>query len=105
MFLVLVGVAGYLATLYVPPYWTYLGLQDVVRVAADTAAARRDEAKARADIIQAAEEQSLVLTEDNINIFTRDTHLVIRVSWSVPIVLPKYRQTLRFTIEKSSPLP
>ena len=105
VFLLIVGVGGYLATLYVPPYWAYLSLQDVVRIAAETAASRQDEEKARAGIIAAAREQSLELTEEQIEIFPRDTHLVVKVAWSVPIETPAHRHTLRFTIEKSSPLP
>jgi hypothetical protein len=105
LFLLTVGAGVYLAVVYVPPYWTYFGLHDVVRVAADTAAIKRDEEKARRDIIEAAKEQGLALTEENIDIFTRETHIVVRVFWSVPVELPRYRHTLRFSIERSSPLP
>ncbi len=103
LFALIVGAGIYLATVYVPPYWAYMSLQDPVRVAADTAAGKRDEDKARADIIEAAKGVDLELTEENIEIFQRGTHVVVRVFWSVPIQLPRYRHTLRFTIERSSP--
>jgi len=103
---VLVVAAGiYLLTVYVPPYWAYLSLQDVVRVAADTAAVKRDEERAKADILKAAKEQDLELTEDDIEVITRETDVLVRVSWSVPIALPRYRHELHFTIERSSPRP
>ena len=101
--LLLVGGGIYLATVYVPPYWAYMSLQDPVRLAADTAAGKRDEDKARAEIIEAARGVDLALTEENIEIFSRDSLVIVRVSWSVPIRLPGDRHTLRFTIERSSP--
>ncbi len=33
LFVLVLAAGVYLSTVYVPPYWTYLGLQDVVRVA------------------------------------------------------------------------
>jgi hypothetical protein len=80
-----------------------MSLQDPVRLAADTAAGKRDEDKARAEIIEAARGVDLALTEENIEIFSRDSLVIVRVSWSVPIRLPGNRHTLRFTIERSSP--
>lgn len=105
LFILILGVGIYLLTVYVPPYWAYLSLQDEVRVAVDVAANQRNEEKALANILAAARAQGLELNEDNVDIFVRDTHLVIRVAWTVAIEIPRYHHTLRFSIEKSTPLP
>ena len=102
-FVLFAGVGVYLATIYVPPYWAYMGMRDPIRLATESAAAKGDEEKARAEIIEAARGQDLALTEENIEIIPRESLVVVRVSWSVPIRLPGYRHTLRFTIERSSP--
>jgi hypothetical protein len=100
--LLLAGVA-YAAAKYVPPYWTYLSLMDPVKEAAMQAA--RDEAKARVSLLAQANALGLDLEEDAVECTKDETSEIVRLTWSVPVDLPKYRHTLRFSIEKRSPLP
>lgn len=101
--LLLAGV--FLGSRLIPPYWTYLAMQDPVKEATFAAAKRDGEAKARESIIRAAQERNLILTDDNIEVVQEGTSLVVRVSWAVPVDLWVYRYTLRFRIEQSTPLP
>ena len=71
LFLLLVAIGIYLAVKFVPPYWTYLSLQDPVKEAAMAAAGQSGEDRARADLIRRAREEGLNLGEEDIQ-FTRE---------------------------------
>ncbi len=104
IFLLLLASGVYLTTKYVPPYWTYLSMQDPVREAAMGALMPGGEERARDELIRRAKEQGLKLTQDNI-VFTREGPLlVLRVTWVEPVDLPRTRHNLRFRIEQSVPL-
>jgi len=101
LFVLVVGVGVYLAISLVPPYWTYLSMQDPVRDAAVTAATARDgEATARADILRKARDIGLHLEDENIQIVHEGQELVIRVSWVEPVELPRYRYDIHFRVEQ-----
>jgi hypothetical protein len=105
--LVLVVVAGiYLATKFVPPYWTYLGMMDPVKEAAMAMVAgpNVNEASVRSDLIRRAKEHGLILEDDDIDINRNGTMLVVRIAWVTPVELPQYRYDLRFRIEERAPL-
>jgi hypothetical protein len=98
---ILVVVAGvYLATKFVPPYWTYLSMQDPIKEAAMTAVTAAGEARARADLISRAQEQGLTLSEDNIEFRREGPVLVVRVAWVASVELPSYRYTIPFLVEE-----
>lgn len=102
---VLAAAAGiYLAINFIPPYWTYLSMQDPVKEAAMAAAARGDEARVRADLIRRAKELDLTLEEDNIEITRDGPMLLIRVSWVARVDLPRYRYDIPFRVEERVPL-
>lgn len=102
---VLVAVAGiYLAIKFVPPYWTYLSMQDPVKEAAMVVVTSSDEARAKAELMRRAKDEGLALDEDNIEIVREETMLVVRVTWVTPVQLPRYRYDLRFRIEERVPL-
>ena len=95
------GVVVFLAIVLVPPYWTYLSMQDPVRDAAVTAVTTRDgEVTARADILRKAREIGLRLEDENIQIVHEGQELVIRVSWAEPVDLARYRYKLQFSVEQ-----
>jgi len=101
LFVLVVGVAVYLAIVLIPPYWTYLSMQDPVRDAAVTAVTARDgEATARADILRKARDLGLRLEDENIEIVHEGQELVIRVSWAEPVELPRYHYNLQFRVEQ-----
>src|SRR5512139_779920 len=104
VFLGLLAALGYLVSVYIPPYWTYLSMQDPVKEAAMTGS-RGGEAKARAELVSRARDLGLELPEEAVEFVQDGPEQVVRVDWSVPIDLPRYRHTLRFHIEKRSPLP
>ena len=102
---VLVAAAGiYVAINFIPPYWTYLSMQDPVKEAAMAAAARGDEARVRADLILRAKELDLALEDDNIEITRDGPMLLIRVSWVACVDLPRYRYDIPFRVEERVPL-
>ncbi|MFB3817816.1 MAG: hypothetical protein ACE147_09155 [Candidatus Methylomirabilales bacterium] len=104
VFLLILGGLAYLASLYIPPYWTYLSMQDPVKEAA-MSAGRGGEAKARAELLARARDLGLALEEEAVEFVQDGPEQVVRVDWAVPIELPRYVHTLRFHIEKRSPLP
>lgn len=104
VFLAILAAAGYLASLYIPPYWTYLSMHDPVKEAAMNAG-RGGEAKARAELVARARDLGLLLEEEAVEFVQEGPEQVVRVDWAVPIELPRYLHTLRFHIEKRSPLP
>lgn len=105
LFLLLLVGGFYLATLYGPAYWTYLSMFDPVQEAANTAASRSGgEEKARRQLLERARAEGLELDEEAVQIVREEVEVVVRVSWTVPINLPRYPQTLHFSIEKRSPL-
>ncbi len=104
IFLLLLASGIYLATKYIPPYWTYLSMQDPVREAAMAAVMPGGEARAREELTRRAKEQGLKLTENNIIFIREGPMLVLRVTWVEPVDLPTTRHNLRFQIEQSVPL-
>lgn len=101
LFVLVVGVAVYLAISLVPPYWTYLSMQDPVRDAAVTAVTARDgEATARAELLRKARDIGLRLEDENIEIVHEGQELVIRVSWVEPVDVPRYRYDIHFRVEQ-----
>ena len=101
LFVLVVGVAVYLAIVLIPPYWTYLSMQDPVRDAAVTAVTARDgEATARAELLRKARDIGLRLEDENIEIVHEGQELVIRVSWVEPVDLPRYRYDIHFRVEQ-----
>lgn len=104
MFLLAVGAVWYLGTKIIPPYWDYLSLQDPVKEALMTAA-RGNEAAARGNIIQRARDLGVALTDADIEFFRNGPLLKVRVTWTVPVDLPRYRHNLHFDIEHTTPLP
>ena len=101
LFILVVGLAVYLAIILIPPYWTYLSMQDPVRDAAVTAVTARDgETTARAEILRKARDMGLHLEDENIEIVHEGQELVIRVSWVEPVDLPRYHYDIRFRVEQ-----
>lgn len=105
LFLLLVAIGIYLALKFVPPYWTYLSLQDPVKEAAMAAAGQPGEDRARADLMRRAREAGVDLTDDDIQFTREGPQLVVRISWVAPVELPRVRYDLRFRIEQRTPLP
>lgn len=105
VFLLIVIVVGYLAVAFVPPYWTYFSMLDPVKEAALTAASPAGEEAARARLLSQASQAGLALDEDAVEFVRLEAEQVVRVRWSVPVELPRYRYTLRFNIERRSLLP
>ena len=104
MFLLVIGAVWYLAPKFISPYWDYLSLQDPVKEAV-MAAARGNEAAARRRIIQQARDLGLDLTDENIAFTQNGLMMMVRVTWTVPVDLPRYRYNLQFDIEQTTPLP
>ena len=101
LFILVVGLAVYLAIILIPPYWTYLSMQDPVRDAAVTAVTAWDgETTARAEILRKARDMGLHLEDENIEIVHEGQELVIRVSWVEPVDLPRYHYDIRFRVEQ-----
>ena len=101
LFILVVGAGIYVAILFIPPYWTYLSMQDPVKEAALTAVtARNGEAAARADLRRKSGELGLRLEDENIEIAREGQELVVRVTWVEPVDLPRYRHNLHFQIEQ-----
>ncbi len=104
LFLAVLGGLGYLAAAFTPPYWTYLSMQDPVKEAA-MSAGRGGEDRARAELLSRAQALGLELDEEAVEFEQDGLEQVVRVAWSVPVDLPRYRHTLHFHIEKRSPIP
>jgi hypothetical protein len=104
VFLLVVGAVWYLGSKFIPPYWSYLSLQDPVKEAL-VIAARGNEAAARNSIIKQARETGLALTDEDIEFIRNGPMLKARVAWTVPVDLPRYRYNLQFNIEHTTPLP
>lgn len=102
MLFILAAAAGiYLAILFIPPYWTYLSMQDPVKEAALTAITTRDgEAAARADLLRKARDLNLRLEDENIQFVREGQELVVRVTWVESVDLPRYRHNLQFKVEQ-----
>jgi hypothetical protein len=105
VFLLIVIVVGYLAVVFVPAYWTYFSMLDPVKEAAIMAASPAGEEAARARLLREARQAGLALDEDAVEFVRLEAEQVVRVRWSVPVELPRYRYTLRFNIERRSLLP
>lgn len=106
LFVLVVAGGIFLASKFVPPYWAYLSLKDPVKEAALALVSRQeDEGKVRAGILQRAGELGLPLTDDNIEITQEGSAQILRVTWTVPIDLPRYHYTLHFRLEERTPLP
>ncbi|MBI4735980.1 MAG: hypothetical protein HY766_07960 [candidate division NC10 bacterium] len=105
LFLLLVAIGIYLAVKFVPPYWTYLSLQDPVKEAAMAAVGRGGEDKARADLLRQAREAGLDLADEDIQFTREGPHLVVRINWVAPVELPRVRYDLHFRIEQRALLP
>ncbi len=100
----LVVVAGvFLASKFIPPYWTYLSMVDPVKEAAMAAVMPGGEGRAREELIRRAKEQGLKLTEDNVAFIQEGPMLVIRVTWVARLDLPRYRYDIPFLIEQRVP--
>jgi hypothetical protein len=104
VFLVVVGAVWYVGTKFIPPYWDYLSLQDPVKDSL-LVANRTSETAARGGIIKRAHELGLELTDENIEFIRNGPILKVRVTWEVPVDLPRYRYNLHFAIEHTTPLP
>jgi hypothetical protein len=105
-FLAVLAVGCFLAIKFIPPYWTYLSLQDPVKEAAMTAVSRTGgEEAARADLIRRAAEQGVSLGEENIRFIRDGSMLTLRVRWSETVDLPGYRVRIPFQIEQRVPAP
>ena len=106
LFILVVAAVIYLATKFVPPYWTYLSMVDPVKNAAMTMVTSRntDDSRARADLIRQAKENGLTLEKDDIEITQDGLMLTVRVSWVAPVDLPRYRYDLHFQLEERVPL-
>ena len=100
VFVLVVVVGVYLAGKFIPPYWSYLSMQDPVKEAAMLAVSGASEAAVRADIMRRAREQDLRLTEENIDIAREDGTLVVRVAWVARVELPRKPYDLSFRIEE-----
>ncbi|HSD51541.1 MAG TPA: hypothetical protein VLG48_09035 [Candidatus Methylomirabilis sp.] len=101
LFILVVGAGVYVAILFIPPYWTYLSMQDPVKEAALTAITTRDgEEVARADLLRKSRDLGLRLEDENIEIVHEGQELVVRVSWVEPVDLPRYRHILHFRLEQ-----
>jgi hypothetical protein len=104
VFLLVVGGIWYLGTKFIPPYWSYLSLQDPVKEAL-VVAARGNEASARSSLILRARETGVTLTEEDIEFVRNGPMVKVRVTWTVPVDFPRYRYNLQFDIEHTTPLP
>jgi hypothetical protein len=103
MFILVVAAGIYLAMKYVPPYWTYLSMQDPVKEAAMAAVTQAGEASARSELIRRARDNGLDLEDENIQIIREGPILVVRVAWVTPVELPRYRHVIHFRIEQRVP--
>jgi hypothetical protein len=100
LFLLVLGVGIMAAIKLIPPYWTYLSMQDPVKEAALTAVTRTGgEQAARAELIRRAAELGLGLGEENIQFIRDGSMLTLRVRWSEAVEFPGYRTTIPFQIE------
>lgn len=102
--LVLVG-GIYLGAKFIPPYWAYLSMLDPVKEAAMAAATRGNEERIRTGLIVKAKQFGFELDGENVE-FVRDGNVVVvRVTWEVPVDLPRYRYMLRFRVESQALAP
>jgi len=105
-FLLVLAVAVVAVIKIVPPYWTYLSLQDPVKEAALTAVSRLGgEQAAREELVRRAADLGLGLGEENIQFVRDGSMLILRVRWSEAVELPGYRTTIPFQIEHRIPAP
>ena len=106
LFVLMVVALVYLATKFVPPYWTYLSMMDPVKSAAMTMATSRssDDPRMRTELIRQASENGLTLDNDNIEISQDGSVLTVRLTWVAPVELPWYRYDLHFQIAERVPL-
>lgn len=102
---VILGGVGYLGVKLIPPYWDYLSLQDPVKEAAIAYARHGKEAEVRTELMARARQIGITLDEERVEIGQEGTMIVVRVAWEVPLDIPVYRRTLRFSIEKQVPAP
>ena len=103
--LVLVG-GIYLGAKFIPPYWAYLSMLDPVKEAALAAATRGgNEERIRTGLIVKAKQFDFELDGENVEFVREGNVVVVRVTWEVPVDLPRYRYTLRFRVESQTPAP
>jgi hypothetical protein len=100
--ILILGVGVYLGVKYVPPYWTYLSMQDPVKDLAYHVGQWGEE-RVRKEIIVRAKEQDLELTEEQVEVRLDNNQAMVRVTWEVSVDHPRYRHVLKFEIEKSAP--
>ena len=100
LFVLVVVALIYLATKFVPPYWTYLSMTDPVKEGAMAMVSSADEQSVRADLIRRAKQQGLTLDDDSIDIIRNGSTVVVRVSWVTPVELPHYRYDIHFRVEE-----
>jgi len=106
LFLAVVVVGFVVAIKFIPPYWTYLSLQDPVKEAALAAVSRSGgEEAARQELIRRAADHGITLGEENIAFVRDGAMLILRVRWSETVELPGYRVRIPFQIEQSVPAP
>jgi hypothetical protein len=102
--LVLAG-AGYVGSVLIPVYWSYLSMFDPVKEAALAASRSGKDAEARAELMARAKGVGVALDEENVEIDRDGNFVVVRVAWEAPVDLRLYRRTLRFRIENKVPTP
>ncbi len=103
-FLAVLAAGIILAIKFIPPYWSYLSLQDPVKEAAMSAVSRRGgEEAARADLIRRAAEVGVSLGEENIQFIRDGSMLILRVRWTETVDLPGYPVRIPFQIEHRVP--
>jgi len=100
LFVVVVGAGIYLAVQFIPPYWTYFRMQDVVREAVLSSAGEIREASARGELIRRGQGLGLTLIDENIEIKREGAILLVRVRWVATVDLPRYRHRIPFLIEE-----
>jgi hypothetical protein len=94
----------YLGGKFIPPYWTYFAMQEAVTEAAFHASKPGGESRAREGLLAKAKEQGLEVTDEQIEVESSGSQVVVRVRWEVSVEMPRYRTTLHFHIEKSAQL-
>jgi hypothetical protein len=105
-FLAVLGVGCFLAIKFIPPYWTYLSLQDPVKEAALGLGSRPGgEEAAREDLIRRAAQHGVALGAQNIEFVRDGSMMILRVRWSETVELPGYRVRIPFQIEQRVPAP
>lgn len=101
-FLVLFGLAVYLAIKIVPPYMASYEMQDNVDQQASIFVYNSaDENAIRRKIFAECVELGLPVNQDQIFVEKAPDHVTIRVSWEIPVDIPIHPFTLHFTAKAS----